>query len=62
MTRYPSAPRVDTHDRESLIAWLVWNDPNGAYTDGDCADEGLAPLTLEDLRALYHEATTYCPR
>lgn len=35
-----------------VIAWLVWNDPNGCYTDEDCATEGLEPLTLETAQAI----------
>ena len=46
-------PTVDTADRESLIAWLEWNDPQGCYSDADCEAEGLVPLTLAELRALY---------
>ena len=33
--------------REDLIEWLVWNDPNGTYTDEDSAAEGLAALARE---------------
>lgn len=33
--------------REKIIEWLVWNDPNGTYTDPDSALEGLQPLTRE---------------
>ena len=31
--------------RESLIAWLSWNDPNGAYFDEDARRDGYDPLT-----------------
>jgi hypothetical protein len=48
--------------REQLIAWLVWNDRNGIYTDRDSEAEGYPPLTLETARAAmrrvlnpYHE-------
>jgi hypothetical protein len=33
--------------REDLISWLVWNDPNGIYTDADSLAEGYSPLSLE---------------
>lgn len=38
--------------REDCIAWLVGNDPNGVYLDGDCVAEGLKPLTHEQALAL----------
>ncbi len=33
--------------RDELIAWLMWNDPNGTYTDKDCEAEGISITTLE---------------
>ena len=39
---------LDSHDRDRVISWLVWNDPNGIYTDNDSIREGLDPLTLAD--------------
>jgi hypothetical protein len=36
--------------REDIIAWLVWNDRNGIYTDEDSRLEGYPPLTLESAR------------
>ena len=36
--------------REVLIAWLVWNDPNGVWTDSDSQSEGMPPLTLDEAR------------
>jgi hypothetical protein len=36
--------------RDDIIAWLVWNDRNGAYTDEDSKLEGLPILTLESAR------------
>ena len=33
------------YTREALIAWLQWNDPNGAYSDEDAWREGQPPLT-----------------
>lgn len=45
-------PTIDWNDRESLIAWLTWNDRNGCYTDEDCDCEGLPRLSLESAAAL----------
>jgi hypothetical protein len=36
--------------REELICWLVWNDPNGVYTDADSNAEGYYPLSLQQAR------------
>jgi hypothetical protein len=36
--------------REAIIAWLVWNDRNGIYTDDDSRLEGYPPLTLASAR------------
>ena len=38
--------------REDIIAWLVWNDRNGIYTDEDSVAEDYPPLTLESARVL----------
>jgi hypothetical protein len=38
--------------REDIIAWLVWNDRNGIYTDEDSVLEDYPPLTLESARVL----------
>lgn len=38
--------------RDELIAWLVWNDPNGIYTDADSRTEDLLPLTLLQARQI----------
>jgi hypothetical protein len=38
--------------REDIIAWLVWNDRNGIYTDEDSVLEDYLPLTLESARVL----------
>jgi len=43
----PQEPIVDITNRDSLIAWLTWNDWNGCYTDIDCDNENLPRLTLE---------------
>ena len=48
LSRRAGAPVLDADSsRETLIAWLSWNDPNGAYTDEACVREGEPPLTLE---------------
>lgn len=46
-------PLVDLNERDSLIAWHVWNDPNGCYRDEDIDEEDPGHRwTLEDLRQL----------
>lgn len=50
-------PIVDTNSRESLIAWLCWNDRNGCYTDEDSIAEFGSPATLEELRECYINQT-----
>lgn len=48
-SRRSGAPRLtETSRLDTLIAWLSWNDPNGAYSDEQTEIEGIAPLTLED--------------
>ena len=37
-------------NRNDVINWLRWNDRNGWYTDDDRADEGWAPLTIEEAK------------
>ncbi len=41
---------LSSGSREEIIAWLVWNDRNGIYTDPDSRLEGYPPLTLESAR------------
>ena len=46
-------------ERQELIDWLEWNDPNGCYSDEDCDLEGLPRLTagqLQDYKADQLEA------
>lgn len=43
-------------NREQLMAFLVWNDRNGVYTDEDCEAEGYELLTLETARLLVIKA------
>lgn len=40
--------RLTGKSRDWLIDWLVWNDPNGVYTDEDAAREDFDPLLKED--------------
>jgi len=47
-----------TGSREDLIAYCKWNDPNGVWSDDDCAAEGIEPATLDDLRAIITEWET----
>ena len=51
-------PAVNVNDRDSLIGWLVWNDPNGCYRDRDCIAEGLPLLRHIDALLCYLEQTT----
>ncbi len=48
-------PTVDMTDRESILRWLVWNDPNGCYLDEECDEEGNARWTLDDALKAYRE-------
>jgi len=36
--------------REEIVQWLVWNDPNGTYSDADSELEDRPCLTLEAAR------------
>lgn len=48
-SRHGGAPHLTTtSSRAALIQWLVWNDPNGTYTDKDSEADGHDPLTVED--------------
>ncbi len=51
----PVEPSVDITNRESLINWLVWNDPNGCYTDSDSVREDMPIITLETALNLYFD-------
>lgn len=52
MTPEERSAEINTWDREKVIYWLKWNDPNGLYTDQDLIDEGWEDLifTLESAR------------
>jgi hypothetical protein len=39
-------------NREQCVEFLVWNDPNGIYSDEDCQCEETPPLTQELARLL----------
>lgn len=41
--------------RERIIEWLVWNDPNGTYTDTDSAADGMPALSLERAKQIMNE-------
>jgi hypothetical protein len=48
-SRRGGAPRLAaTSSRAALIQWLVWNDPNGSYTDKDSEVDGHDPLTIDE--------------
>ena len=51
-----SVEGVSQLNRDQLIAFLVWNDPNGVYTDADSEAEGYELLTLERVRLLVAKA------
>lgn len=55
--RIPGAPllRLDS-SRETVLAWLQWNDANGAYTDEETSNEDLEPMTLEQAWEAFHNA------
>jgi hypothetical protein len=40
-------------NREQLIEWLCWNDPNGVYRDEDSIREGMDVLSFEEAYELY---------
>jgi hypothetical protein len=40
-------------NREELINWLCWNDPNGVYRDEDSIREGMDVLSYEEAYELY---------
>lgn len=40
-------------NREQLIEWLCWNDPNGVYRDEDSIREGMEVLSYEEAYELY---------
>lgn len=48
--------QVNDLTRDELLAFLVWNDRNGVYTDEDCEAEGYELLTLETARLLVIKA------
>jgi neutral trehalase len=49
-SRYGSAPYLPiAFTRDQGIAWLLWNDPNGCYSDADARAEGWPPMTYDDV-------------
>lgn len=43
---------LERFNRDQLIAWLRWNDPNGIYTDEDSEREGFDPITLDEAKEI----------
>jgi hypothetical protein len=41
--------------REGAISILMGIDPNGTWSDEDCAAEGIEPITLEEAMAMIKE-------
>ena len=44
-------------NRQQLIAWLRWNDPNGIYADDDSVAEDRPLLTLHQAREILYQQT-----
>ena len=40
-----------SNNRDMIIAWLQWNDPNGCYSDDDSDAEDLPRLSISELKA-----------
>jgi hypothetical protein len=40
--------RLLTWDRQMLIGWLSWNDPNGIWTDKEMAANDMDPMSVEE--------------
>ena len=53
---------IANSSRQELIELLIWNDPNGCYSDEDCGNEGLSVLSLEDIKALMEEMLMDTPK
>lgn len=51
--RYYPSTLMRPMNREELIDWLCWNDPNGVYRDMDCYRKGIDFLTYEEALELY---------
>jgi hypothetical protein len=43
-------PAVYINDRESILAWLAWNDSNSSFDDESMVADGFEPLTLDELQ------------
>ena len=46
---------MTSNNRERVISWLCWHDPNGVYTDEDSEAEGMSPLTLDEARQIMRD-------
>jgi hypothetical protein len=44
--------RFDKMNRNQLIGWLSWNDPNGIYSDKDSENDGFKPITLKEAKEI----------
>lgn len=41
-----------TGTRDQLLAYCIWNDRHGVWTDAQCAAEDMEPPTVDELRAI----------
>lgn len=51
----PIEPTPSIDNRDSLIEWLQWNDPNGSYSDYESDRDELPRLTLEEAISCYFD-------
>ena len=51
----PTEPVPNINNRDSLIEWLQWNDPNGSYSDAESARDELPRITLEEAINCYFD-------
>jgi hypothetical protein len=54
--RWANQPMVQLSNRDSLIRWLQWNDPNGDYDDESGHLQGMKPMTLADAQEAFNDA------
>ena len=56
-SRRGGAPHLTaSSSRLTLIDWLVWNDPNGSYTDDDSEADDRDPMTTDEAWELIDES------
>ena len=41
--------------REQIVNWLMWNDPNGTYSDLDSEADDMKAITLENARQIMRD-------